>query len=155
MRISKVILLILLIGLLFVESGSAGATPGEQDLLRRYPVIPGIWGGVASQARYLVRVGKQQGNRLNVFSKVGDSITAWGSFLVPVGNGGLRLGAYGALQGTVSFFMQTVARTNNPFANESLAAWGGWTSGDLLDPARDIPGGCGSGETPLDCELRI
>jgi hypothetical protein len=152
---SKTILLIVLIGLLLGQAGSAGATPGDQALLRRYPVIPGIRGGVATQVRYLVRVGKQQGNRLDVFSKVGDSITAWGTFLVPVGSGGLRLEQYGALQGTVNFFGQTMARTNNAFANESLAAWGGWSSGDLLDPARAIPGGCGAGETPLDCELRL
>src|SRR5262249_10915506 len=71
------------------------------------------------------------------------------------GLGALRIGSYSSLQGTVNFFSQAVARTHNSFANLSLAAHGGWTSADPLNAALASPGVCQSGETPLDCELRV
>ncbi|MBX3086232.1 MAG: SGNH/GDSL hydrolase family protein [Anaerolineae bacterium] len=125
------------------------------DLARRYPVIPPLRGGVASQVRALVRTGKRLGNRLNVFSKIGDSITAFPYFLVPVGAGGLQLGGYGNLQDTVNFFMTETARTSNSFANHSLGAREAWTTADLLDPAQADGSVCEAGETPLSCELRV
>src|SRR5690349_4686898 len=60
-----------------------------------YPVVPIMSGPVAARAKQLVALGKTKGNRLNVFSKVGDSITANPLFLAPVGTGGLRIGGYG------------------------------------------------------------
>jgi LysM repeat protein len=119
------------------------------------PGIPPIVGSVYYTALRLVAAGKRQGNRLDVFSKVGDSITANPVFLAPVGTGGLRLGGYTNLQGAVTFFSKTIARTNNSFANESLAAHGAWTTNDVLNPAQAAPGVCEGGETPLDCELRV
>jgi hypothetical protein len=110
---------------------------------------------VYAHASQLVALGRRAGNRVNVFSKVGDSITASPYFLVPVGAGGLRIGAYGNLLGVVGFFSQTMARTNNSFANASLAAHDAWTTADVLNPGWAAPGICQGGETPLDCELRV
>src|SRR5687767_7861339 len=111
-RIIPVLALIglILIPLLPVQAASPVAA---------YPVIPGISGSVYSHLRQVVNVGKRLGNRLNVFSKVGDSITFSPYFLHPVGNGGLRLDSYTDLQATVDFFIPTQARTNNSFANDS------------------------------------
>jgi len=120
-----------------------------------YPVIPSIRGVVYSHAWRLLYAGQRQGNRPDVFSKVGDSMTATPYFLYAVGNGGLRLGGYGYLQRTVNFFTKTSARTNNSFANDSLAAHGQWSTRDVLDPSHATPGVCNGGETPLDCELRV
>lgn len=147
------LMLILSCVTLFNTSHPAQAAPG--DVLERYPVVPVISGRTAAQMRYLLRLGGKAGNRRDVFSKVGDSITSFRYFLTPINTGGLRLGAYGNLLPTVSYFSQEVARSNFSFANESLAAHGGWTSGDVLDPGKATPGICGRGETPLDCELRV
>jgi hypothetical protein len=125
------------------------------DRLRQYPVLPAIRGGIASRARALYRRGIRLGNRRNVFSKIGDSNTAFGYFLQPIGTGGLQLGGYGNLQPVVDFFGGEIARTNNSFANESLAAFGGWNSSDLLNPDKAVPGACQPGETPVACELRV
>ncbi|MEL6270230.1 MAG: hypothetical protein AAFR22_10495, partial [Chloroflexota bacterium] len=41
--------------------------------------------GVNSNIRAIYRMGNAQGNRADVFAKVGDSITVAGQFLTPVG----------------------------------------------------------------------
>lgn len=128
----------------------AAASPSLLDA-HAFPVIP----YAGARARRLVLLGRRFGNRANVFSKVGDSITAMGYFLVPVGNGGLRLGGYENLGWAAQWFSQAMARTNNSFANESLAARGGWTSYDVLDPSKAVPGICNGGATPLECELGV
>lgn len=120
-----------------------------------YPIIPSISGSVYRHARQLVRAGKKQGNRIDVFSKVGDSITATPYFLYAVGNGGLRLGSYSNLQATVNFFTKTQARNNNSFANDSLAAHGQWSTRDVLNPANADHGVCAPDQSPLDCELSL
>ncbi len=141
----------LLMALTLAPGLSTSAAPDRYDA-HAYPIVPAIRGAVASRALYLVRLGRRYGNRSHVFSKIGDSITQWGFFMAPIGTGGLRLAEHGELQGVVEWFSQETARTNNSFANESLAARGGWTSRDLLDPAQADPG-CG-GVTPVDCEMR-
>lgn len=107
------------------------------------------------RARQIFLHGQSLGNRPDVFSKVGDSITATPLFLNPVGAGNLDLYTYTYLQPVVTFFSQTTARDHNSFANSSLAAWPGWTSFDLLDPARASPEVCRTGESPLLCEYRV
>src|SRR5579871_2760582 len=86
----------------------AGA-PAAPSSVSAYPVVPWIGGSVYAHASQLVALGRRAGNRLNVFSKVGDSITASPYFLVPVGAGGLRIGAYSNLLGVVNFFSQAMA----------------------------------------------
>lgn len=119
------------------------------------PVIPSISGAVANHARSLARHGKRIGNRMDVFTKVGDSITRWTFFLVPVGQGQVQLGQYGDLAGVIGRFSRRVARTGNSFANDSLAAHDMWNSADVLNPQMARGGVCNAGETPLDCELRV
>lgn len=143
----------LIVGVLLIINVPVAASAGSG--VAAYPVIPAIRGAVYRHALQLIRAGKKQGNRLNVFSKIGDSITATPYFLYAVGNGGLRLGGYTNLQPTVDFFTQTPARTNNSFANDSVAAHGGWSTREVLNPAAKFDGACQANETPLDCELRL
>lgn len=142
----------------------AGSSPGSQAPAAggtnapagpaNVPAPGGIY-TAGSSSRAIFQSGQAQGNRRDVFSKVGDSMTASSYFLTPVGTGGLRLGDYAYLQPVVDFFSQTSARTHNSFANSSIAAQAGWTSGDLLDPARSPAGLCNAGESPLACEYRL
>ncbi len=120
------------------------------------PAAPSnIVSNIGARARQIYVRGQQLGNRRDVFSKVGDSVTASPLFLNPVGSGGLRLESYGYLQPVVDFFSVTGARTGNSFNNESLAARGGWTTYDVLNPELAVPGVCQIGETPLACEYRV
>lgn len=110
---------------------------------------------LTSNTRAIYQRGQGRGNRANVFSKVGDSITVASYMLYPYGWGDYNLGAYGHLQAVIDFFGSATARDGNSFANNSLAAENGWTAADLLDPNRAHPTLCRSGETPLACEYRI
>ncbi len=124
-------------------TGGAAAVP---------PTSSGVVSGVGSRSQQIFARGQQLGNRADVFSKVGDSISRNPVFLYPVGVGGLQLGTHAYLQPTVDFFTRTTARTHNSFANDSFAVRSGWTSGDVLSAA-NAPGECG-GASPLVCEYQ-
>ena len=66
-----------------------------------------------------------------VFAKVGDSITASTSFLTCF-DGTVELGSHGALASTLAYFAAGNAAGSSPYARVSLAATGGWTTGDVL-----------------------
>jgi len=110
--------------------------------------------GITGQLRLIYEQGQAMGNRADVFSKVGDSITAAPHTLHPVGEGMTNLGAYTYLQSVIDFYGRSLARDHNAFANTSLAATSGWTTTDVLDPAQ-APTLCQWGESALDCEYRI
>lgn len=100
--------------------------------------------------------GQVLGNRANVFSKVGDSITVSTAFLVPVGLGNYNLGPYTALQPLIDFFLAGEARGGqNAFANPPLAAKVGWRARAVLGTGGDPQPGCAAGEAPLACEYRV
>jgi uncharacterized protein YgiM (DUF1202 family) len=111
-------------------------------------VISGI--GATTQA--IFRAGQSVGNRADVFSKVGDSITQSSDFLDPLGRGTYNLGGYGALQSVIDFYLQSDL---NSFTKVSQAAGAGWTTATVLDPKSADSSVCQSGETPLDCEYRL
>lgn len=116
--------------------------------------VPPYLSGLSARARQIVQTGQQMGNRRNVFSKVGDSITAAPQFLYPIGYGQYDLGGYGNLSGVVGFYSTENARTGNSFANESLAAGGGWTTETLITPGRGRTDIC-LGDSPLVCEYKL
>ncbi|MEO8608392.1 MAG: GDSL-type esterase/lipase family protein [Chloroflexota bacterium] len=133
-----------------VDTPSASAP--EAASLPNYDVISGISG----HARDIYLKGQSLGNRPNVFSKVGDSITVSPYFLYPFGWGTYNLRGYGKLQAVVNYFAQADARDgNNSFSNPSLAAYNGITTGGILDPNNAWTQVCQLGETPLECEYRI
>ncbi len=113
--------------------------------------VPPFVSGLSGRAREIFQKGKSLGNRPNVFSKVGDSITASAYFLTPIGNGQYELGQYGSLGGVIGYFSSENAREGNSFNNRSLAANGGWSAFNVLQA---VNGPCGV-ETPLICEYKL
>ncbi len=141
---------------LFVDSNTIPVT-GES---LQIPTVPGasnasVVSGVGSNSRQIFERGQTMGNRRDVFSKVGDSLTVATFVLYPIGWGSYNLGGFQHLQSVVNFFSTTNAREGNSYANISLTADNGWTTRDILDPGRARGGTCQAGETPLDCEYRV
>jgi hypothetical protein len=95
------------------------------------------------------------GNRANVFSKVGDSITVSNAFLKPFSEGNYNLRDYAYLQPVIDYYLVETARDNNSFANASLAAKGGWSVWHEFDADSADSSACLPGETPLVCEYRV
>ena len=116
-----------------------------------YPYILNL----TAHTREIFYAGLALGNRPDVFSKVGDSITVSGGFLDGIGVGNYNLREYTNLQPVIDYYLHTVARTNNSFANTPLAAKGGWHTSALLDPEKADPAYCWPGEAPLVCEYRL
>lgn len=111
---------------------------------------------ITAKAQEIFDRGLTLGNRPNVFSKIGDSLTSATWAFYPIGWGQQTLGEYGYLQPVINNFSSEIIRDgSNSFANISLAADNAWTTEDLLDPTRGDPNICGVNETPLDCEYRI
>ena len=119
--------------------------------LSPYPYIT----GVRQHTREIFDRGQQLGNRPNVFSKVGDSITVTGAFLTPFGRGNYTLGDYAYLQPVIDFYNTETARTSNSFQNESLVTSNGWRAYSVLSPENANPQVCQPGEIPLVCEYRL
>lgn len=116
----------------------------------------GYISGVTAKAREIYLRGQELGNRPNVFSRVGDSITASPYFLTPFGSGSFDLGDYhNQLIEVTNYFLASNARGGaNAFANASLAAGNGWGADRILQPGYSAPDLCGS-DPPLVCEYRI
>jgi hypothetical protein len=110
--------------------------------------------GVTRHIRAIHQRGQAMGNRPDVFSKVGDSITASSSYLKPIGDGNYDLDGFGYLQSTIDHYSATKARTGNSFNNLSLAAKPGWSAQGVLLPDYANPDVCQPGEIPLVCEYR-
>jgi hypothetical protein len=115
--------------------------------------------GITSRSREIFLYGRILGNRPNVFTTVGDSLTDAYYFLHPFGDGTYDLGSYGYLAPVLNYFMGGEVRGHNPFANRSMASFGGWNSAHVLTPdllpGHAAPGGCLPGEIPLVCEYRV
>lgn len=110
---------------------------------------------IASRIQSIYAAGQTLGNRTDVFSKVGDSITVSFYFLQPIGEGLYHLGEYDELQPVIDRFSATNAREGNSFRNPSLAAGVGWAAWTALDPSFSDLAHCLPGEIPLTCEYRL
>jgi LysM repeat protein len=112
--------------------------------------------GITAHARQIFKQGQQIGNRANVFSKVGDSITVSTVFLNPIGNGQYNLHDYAGLQPVIDYFSAQAARGDaNSFDNTPLAAKVGWRARTVLSPGAADAALCQAGEGPLACEYRL
>lgn len=109
---------------------------------------------ISNHLQEIFQRGQQMGNRADVFSKIGDSITVSSNFLHPLGRGQYNLGEFTYLQDVINYYSQTTARTGNSFVNQSLAATEGWSAFAALTPNSANPQFCGAGELPLLCEYR-
>jgi hypothetical protein len=110
---------------------------------------------VADSVRQIFQRGAQLGNRPDVFSKVGDSITESPHYLHPIGKGLSNLGDFQYLQGVIDYFSGDIARDGNSFDNTSLAAGTGWSSDAVLNPKWSNEALCLPDESPLACEYRV
>lgn len=111
---------------------------------------------VVKRIRKIFEDGQTMGNRADVFSKVGDSITAAPHFLNPIGDGLYNLGDYQYLQGVIDHFSATAARGDNlSFNNLSVAAGVGWPAHAAIDSKFADPSLCETDESPLACEYRL
>jgi len=105
-----------------------------------------------SDALSIYQRGRELGNRPNVFTSVGDSLSASNYFLHPFAYYPPDLGDYGYLLPTVQYF---VSAEFNSFNNDPISSNPGWTSANLLDPAIAAQyGDCQPGENVLTCEFR-
>ncbi len=110
---------------------------------------------VTNNIRAIYRDGQRMGNQRDVFSKVGDSITATQQFLTPIGNGDYDLASYRSLQNTIDYYSGGQVPSGNPFNRRSLAAGVGWSAMAVLDPDLANKNVCGQDESPLVCEYRV
>lgn len=130
--------------------------PAQENVEVAAPINGAVITNITANARQIFQHGQELGNRADVFSKVGDSITASPYFLYPFGWGTYNLRSYSQLQAVVNYFRASDARDgNNSFSNPSLAAYGGMTTTGVLDPNNAWPQACQPGETPLECEYRL
>lgn len=113
--------------------------------------------GVTDHAREIFLRGQALGNRPNVFSKIGDSITESAVFLNPIGNKAYFLyDQYAYLQPVIDYFSTEAARDRlNSFNNPSLAAKTNWRARAVFSPASANVEQCNPDEPPLMCEYRL
>jgi hypothetical protein len=130
---------------------TATATPPVTREAPEYSYISGI----GPNTRRLFQLGQAMGNRMDIFSKVGDSITASPAFLTAFGTGQYDLREYTQLQPLIDYYLTTPAREKNSFENTSLAAQVGWSSLKAISPGNGEPGLCAPDESPLECEYRV
>lgn len=114
------------------------------------PAVTMIGGG----ARSIFETGRQLGNRANVFTTVGDSLTDTPNFLRQIVNG-YDLGQYGYLLPVISYFNVDTGQ-GNAFLRRSISAKAGWSTFSVVVEARpELSGTCNPGELALDCEYRL
>ncbi len=122
-------------------------TTPEADLILRHA---SFWNITTPHVQTIYDRGQQRGRRPDFFTTVGDSITASSMFLTPLGHNVYNLGPFQNLEAVLTHY-GTIADT--PFNHRSAAVRSGWTTRDVLDPARGARSGCLSGMTPLICEF--
>jgi len=134
------------------------ASAAEWDEL---PVVPTLGPPVLGHLEKVVSRGQAYGNRLGVFAKVGDSITASPSFLQGLACRRPRLGTWNALRGTLDFFGEAAVprgveeagcAVSNSYSRLGVAAVAGWRAVDALAPL-ELPE-C-QGLPAISCELQL
>jgi len=135
---------------LHAEAGYVAFSPISLDP-EPYPFLSGL----CARNREIFQNGQALGNRAQVFSKIGDSITISPHFLVPLGQGQYQLDQHAQLKEVIDYFSIVEARLGNSFVNPSLSAFGGWSSWTVINFHAADPNPCLAGEVPLECELRL
>jgi hypothetical protein len=136
----------------------------QPDPTRTLPVSPAPAAGsplrTGTRTRQIFARGQALGNRANVFSVIGDSLTTVQPFLTGFGNGGYALGGYSGLQDTITFFSAPPRDgIANSFMHQSKAATLAFNAAAALDPTwlvwTDKSGLCTPNEQPIQCEFRV
>jgi len=142
---------------LYIDLSSVDAIANPQPVKLVIPPTPEGGVNVASiggGARAIYLSGQAAGNKRNVFSKVGDSLSDTPNFLRAFG-GSYNLRGYGSLLPVLQFFSTGNALGGNPFVSGSISAHASWGEVSVLDPGSADHGRCNSGETPVACEMRV
>ena len=127
------------------------------------PVVPKLNAPTKKALISTLRRGAKLGNRPNVFSKIGDSISQSPAFLQGLGCGQWQLDRHSGLRPAIAYFARRrlpgrsseCGARSNSFSRNSAATLvfrtSGWplSSGDNPDPS------CAVNETPLACEIRL
>lgn len=138
------------------ELGSFDLESIEDIVVEDYPILPEL----TDHAKVIYEAGLEAGNNPQVFSKVGDCMTAtYEYFLGPFGEGNYTLGEeYEELEGVINYF-DTPARAEgfeeNSFNNPGLATASGFNTASVLDSIWADPNWCEANESPLGCEYRL
>lgn len=104
--------------------------------------------GTADHVREIFALGRTLGRNPNYYSKLGDSTAMTPHMLARFDETGLNLGPYDYLQPTVDHFAGV-------FGEFGVATNYGLHSWSIFDPIWAPEEWCQSGETVLDCELRL
>jgi hypothetical protein len=108
------------------------------------PIIPTI-----SEAMIdIFERGQAMGNRANVITKVGDSLSVAEQYISIFSEDEHILGPYAYLESTLNFYAESTAQ-------ESIASQIGMTSYAVFDPFWADSELCESGESSLSCEYRL
>jgi hypothetical protein len=162
----------LLLGALAVALAAAGcggaskaSVPVEVPaVVRSTPVLPRIDAAMKAHLRSIYLAGQAAGNHRDVFSKIGDSITAIPDFLVPIGCGRIEWGPWqDELEPVVQrWSAEPVPRgwelercgVSNSFTRIGSAAFPGWRVEDLLTAHTPHPKDCPPpDDVAVRCEL--
>jgi hypothetical protein len=113
------------------------AAPAADAPIPPGPPVGRIDATTKARLRAVWQAGQALGRRPNVFAKVGDSITASGSFLSDVGDGRAVLGGRADLAPIIAYYRAAIVdraggRAHNALNRRSLAAKAGWTGADIL-----------------------
>jgi hypothetical protein len=135
--------------------GSFDPASVQEFDLNNYPILPEL----TANAKAIYAAGQANGNNPQVFSKVGDCMTASQYFMVPFGQvGTYDLAADIDLQPVIDYFSAAPARAEgfqqNSFNNPGLATASGFNTASVLDPIWSNPQWCQPNESPLSCEYR-
>lgn len=111
-----------------------------------WQVIPSM----TQTAFFVYERGLEMGNNPQAFSKVGDGEISATWFLTDfdLGASYYDLGLYSGLQATIQYF-------HGSFGRPSQAARRGFNAQRVLDPSLADMEFCLTGETPVDCEIRL
>ncbi len=102
--------------------------------------LPAFDAATLARVRAIRADGLRRGNRPNVFTKIGDSITEAGGFLQDIGDGYFDLAGYDWLMPTLTYFNSVhFADGRSSFNRYSLSAMGGWVSSQPLDGDPNSP----------------
>ena len=129
-----------------VEASPTPAQTRSCEDWQSWPIVP----AVSNSARTLYQRGQDAGNNPRAFSKIGDGeISAeWFFTAFDLGQGYYDLGPHQDLAAVIEYFAGSFGRIG-------VAAKRGFNTERILDPVLSDSTVCGSGETPLACELRL
>lgn len=158
MRGARILISVLVVTALVAAAGADASRAGS----RTTPVVPQITGKVRGKHIATLRRGRRLGNRVNVFAKVGDSISESPAFAQALGCGRWTAQRPDRLRPVVRLFSRRVLTGTSAycprvdsFSRNSAATLSGKASDWPLTPGAAVDPSCGSDETPLACEIRL